>query len=97
MTRTVALHYPPDLYEAPELAILTALDVILQQTAYALYAAHPEMTHADPTEHEWSREPDLWVADALCEQISALQHAIERYKQATQAVHRLRQVSSYIE
>ena len=81
MTHTIRLHYPPDLYEAPELALLAILEAASQQTLYALFAGHPELAGDQTVETSWLSEPELWAADAICTHISALQHAIERYRQ----------------
>ena len=97
MTHTVSLHYPPDLYDAPELALLAVLDATLQQTLYALFAAHPELTSGDTLETCWANGPDLWAADAVCNYISTLQHAVERYKQAIEAARHRRHASDDIE
>jgi len=72
---------PPDLQDRPQLAVLSVLDAALQQTVYALLAAHPELQSGD-TLDACAVEPAAWVADALYNQITALTHTLERYRQA---------------
>ena len=79
------LVFPADLLENPELAALAILDAALQQTVYALLAAHPELAVGDTLETCWASGPALWTADSVHEHIAQLQHAIERYRQALEA------------
>ncbi len=81
---------PQELAAAPELAVLALLDNTLQQTIFALFAAHPELVDNHTFELSWSAGPDLWLADAIYNQAVALQHSIGRYQEAlTAARHRL--------
>jgi hypothetical protein len=83
---TTNLVYPEDIVEAPELAMLAVLDAALQQTIYALFAAHPELIAGGTLETHSASGPDLWAADAAYEHIASLQHALARYRQALAAV-----------
>ena len=73
---------PTELLESPELAALAILDEVLQQTIYALFAAHPELVTGDSLEGCQHATADSWVADAIYNQATALQHLLERYRQA---------------
>lgn len=76
---------PGELLETPELALLAVLDATLQQTLYALFAAHPELVDSSTLEMCWASAPELWIADCICEHITGLQHALDRYRQALAA------------
>lgn len=78
----MSLATPPDLYDAPELAILSVLDDTLQQTIYALFAANPELTEHVPFHERQELATEAWVADAIYAQASVMQQLIERYRQA---------------
>ena len=80
---------PPELYTAPELAILAVLDQTLQQTIYALFAAHPELVDDIPFHLRGNLSPEIWVADAIYNQANALQQAIERYREAVERTNRI--------
>ncbi len=73
----MSLATPTDLYQAPELAILAVLDEVLQQAIYALFAANPELTDQEPYHLRGDLSAEVWVADAIYAQASALQHVIE--------------------
>lgn len=76
---------PQDLIEAPERAVLELLDAALQQAIYALFAAHSELLDTDSLEDCGAATPQLWIADAIYNQATALQHTINRYRQACEA------------
>ena len=82
---------PPDLLESPELAILAVLDATLLQTTYALVAAHPEIVELETFEARWDSGPDLWAADALHRELTTMQLAIARYRDALAALRARRQ------
>ena len=73
---------PTELLEFPELATIAILDEALQQTIFALFAAHPELVSGDSLEGCHHATADSWVADAIYNQATALQHLLERYRQA---------------
>lgn len=73
---------PTQLMEWPELAAIAILDEVLQQTIYALFAAHPELVSGDTLEACHHATAESWVADAIYNQATALQHLLERYRQA---------------
>lgn len=75
---------PTELLEFPELATIAVLDEILQQTIYALFAAHPELVNGDSLEGCQNATADSWVADAIYNQATSLQHLLERYRQAVE-------------
>ena len=78
---------PNRLYQAPELASLAILDELLQQTIYALFAAHPELTDQIPFYERTTLGSEVWVADAICIQATALQQTIDRYREAVKAAN----------
>ncbi len=78
----MSLAKPQDLNEHPELAILEVLDVTLQQSIYALFAAHPELVSGESLECITAPGPETWLADAIYNHGCALQHAIRRYHEA---------------
>jgi hypothetical protein len=55
---------PPQLEQASELAILAALDAILELAACALEVAHPEID-ADPECPYWVAAADRLTAESL--------------------------------
>lgn len=84
---------PNDLYQAPELAILAALDQLLQQCVFALFAAHPELTDDRPFHLREQLTAEIWVADAIYNQAIALQHTIEQYRNAIEHSNRVGNIS----
>jgi hypothetical protein len=86
----VSLANPTELLDAPELAILAVLDETLQQTIYALFAAHPELVSGDSLEAYRDVTPEAWLADAIYNHANALQYAIERYRGAVERARSLR-------
>lgn len=80
----MSLATPDRLLAEPELAVLELLDLTLQQTIYALFAAHPELIGGD-LEYCHTTTPQLWIADAIYNSASALQHTIDRYRQVSEA------------
>jgi hypothetical protein len=89
----MSLANPTELLEAPELAVLALLDETLQQTIYALFAAHPELVSGDSLEGCSSVTPEAWLADAIYNQANALQYAIERYREAIARANNIRNIS----
>jgi hypothetical protein len=81
---------PPDLAEAPELAVLEVLDVTLQQTIYALFAVHPELVSGDGLEASLHATSETWLADIIYTQANNLQHVIQRYREASTRARALR-------
>lgn len=76
---------PDQLVNDPELAVLELLDVTLQQANFALFAAHPELVSGDCLEYHAATTPQLWIADSISNHVCALQHAINRYREACEA------------
>jgi len=73
---------PADLALAPELAILAALDDILDLAVYALVSVYPEL--ADPERPYWLREstPAAHAAELLVARTSGLKLALTEYRKA---------------
>lgn len=73
---------PTELLDAPELATLALLDEVIQQSIYMLFAVHPELVSGESLEGCPHVAAETWLADAVYNQAGALQHAIDRYRQA---------------
>ena len=73
---------PDEIADAPELALLQALDPILELVPRALVAAHPEL--ADPEAPYWVREasPTTRKADDILAAAHRLQHHLRAYRLA---------------
>ena len=73
---------PRDLAHAPELAILSALDWILDLVVRALVCEHPEL--ADPERPYWIRPPSPMAtpAETLAQQTNDLKQALRDYREA---------------
>lgn len=69
---------PSDLIECPELAVLEVLDRALGIAKFALLAAHPELTDADPAAVPTDLE--TLAADHFLGAAYALQRAIASYR-----------------
>jgi hypothetical protein len=70
---------PHQLEQAPELAILAALDQVLELAACALHVAHPE-SHADPDCPSWAREADHAIAEGLLARFDDLRLLLGLYR-----------------
>jgi len=73
---------PPDfdqLQDDPQLAIVAALDSLLDHVAAALLAAHPEIL----SDHN-SDTPAVWLADIVASESRRLQSFLHRYRSAVE-------------
>ena len=79
---------PDDLADAPELAILAALDWTLDLVVRALVCAHPEI--ADPERPYWLRQasPVATAAETLVEQMAGMEQALFAYREAVEIERR---------
>jgi hypothetical protein len=75
---------PDDLVDAPELAILAALDRTLDLAVRALVCEHPEL--ADPERPYWlpHASPLTTAAQTLVDQTHDLKQALIAYREAIQ-------------
>lgn len=75
---------PEDISTSPELAILEAVDAVLDTALAALIAANPELIGHDPFERDFDDTPPpparLYAADAIVYQTHALRSAVDRYR-----------------
>ena len=75
---------PEDITDAPELAILEAVDAALETALAAIIAANPELIGHDPYERVFddtpAPPPRLYAADAIIYQTHAMRSAIDRYR-----------------
>lgn len=72
---------PPQLEQAPELAVLVALDSTLEVAACAVQVVHPEIDD-DPECPYWAAPPDRLAAENLLVLIDRLRTALARYREA---------------
>ena len=82
-----SLHHVPTAAEmidreAPELAILAALDTTLRATVVSLLVANPELLRVDPSEQYESYPSRVWIADTLVAEARSLRTIIARYRHA---------------
>lgn len=73
--RTGLIPMPPDIAATPELAILAALDAVLELSCYALLAANPELDGDNP-----APTPQATAADRVFHHAHRLQRAVGRYR-----------------
>jgi len=75
---------PDDLVDAPELAILAALDRTLDLAVRALVCEHPELT--DPERPYWLRPTSRMAlaAKTLVDQTTDLKHALIDYRESVE-------------
>ena len=73
---------PDDLVDAPELAILAALENTLELVVRALVCAHPEL--ADPERPYWLRQASrvATAAENVVDLSVDMKHAITTYREA---------------
>jgi len=75
---------PDDLQVVPELAILVALEAILQLTVTSLLAANPELSDVEPNPTVSTHSTAaLCAADSLISLADAMHEAIDVYHRAT--------------
>jgi hypothetical protein len=75
-----------ELLAAPELAILGALDQLLELVNFALVAFHPELASEPSLLHP--RDPHAALADAIARHSARLASAMIRYRAAVLAALR---------
>ena len=85
---------PDDLVDAPELAILAALESTLELVVRALVCAHPEL--ADPERPFWLRRQSRTTiaAETLADQAADMKQAVTDYCEAIE-LQRQDQASEY--
>jgi len=75
---------PDDLQVLPELAILVALEAILQLTVTSLLATNPELSDVEPTPSVSAHSTAAFcAADSLISLADAMHDAIDVYRRAT--------------
>ena len=79
-----AMPTPDDLVDAPELAILAALDWTLDLVVRALVCAYPELT--DPERPYWLRHASrlATAAETLADQTDDMKQALTAYREAVE-------------
>jgi hypothetical protein len=82
VTRPRRLPTPDELADAPELAIVTALDHLLELALRALVSVHPQLGDAECP--FWARhaEPDSEAAERILAAARPLAAALQAYQQA---------------
>ena len=74
---------PDQLDDAPELAIVAALQATLEASESALFAANRELECDDRHLDERDLQPPrVWIACAILESIAQLSHLLSRYRRA---------------
>ena len=75
---------PDDLTRAPELAILAALESVMELVVRALVCAHPEL--ADPERPYWLRQASRTTiaAETLVDQAAEMKQAVTKYREAVE-------------
>ena len=76
---------PLDLSDAPELAVLAALDATLRLTATAIIAANPQLCDSTLFQSPRPRPPQIWIAHAVLAHARALRIDLEHYRDAVDA------------
>jgi hypothetical protein len=85
---SLPLPTPPEIGEAPERAILAALETTLHLTLASMAAEYPEVFESEGLlEMERPFIPS-WVADAIVSQGRALLDTLESYRHALEVAHR---------
>jgi hypothetical protein len=79
---SISLPSPPDILDAHELAILAALEVVLDLTLSTFMVEYPEITDGDAVVESVIPYPPRWVAAAIVAQADALLDTVRRYPQA---------------
>ena len=69
-----------ELAEAPELAVLHALEIALLLVERTLLATHPELDQADFFPAAPPLTADAWIADAILTHVTGLELTLGRYK-----------------
>ncbi len=72
---------PPEIEQAPEIALLSVLQRTLDVTVYALLAIHPYLTADEPCYRHLDL-PEINAADAVLAHAHRLRDALDRYRRA---------------
>jgi hypothetical protein len=82
------LEHEEHLVDAPQVAILEALDAVLDRAVALVVVQHPEIAESDGFV---GLPPNVWVADLLAIAMRDLQRLILRYREAAidDARHRM--------
>ena len=72
-----------ELANDPELAVLAALDVLLELSVSALHAAHPDLGVDDPEPHQLTM-----LAGSIIESAHGLRDLLRAYRVALERHHR---------
>lgn len=79
MSASQSLPTPPELAQAPELALVAVLEYVLEITVRALLAAHPQL--CDDERPYWiPQPPSSVIAEAIVSTVDALQRALDDYR-----------------
>lgn len=82
---------PDQLNDAPELAIVAALQATLEASEAALFAANRELEFDDrPLDESDLQPPRVWIAHAILESIQQLNHLLSRYRHAIERAEQRR-------
>lgn len=74
--------FPPDISDAPELAIFTILETALELTINTIAAYNRELFDECGLDYQANIPATTWVADSIATQATALRQTLKRYNQA---------------
>ncbi len=74
--------FPPDISDAPELAIFATLETVLELTINTIAAFNRELFDECGLDYQQNIPATTWVADSIATQAAALQQTLKRYNQA---------------
>jgi len=73
---------PPEIADVPELAILAALEDLLDLTLRALLAAHPQLSDSECSDRLRDPSPAQAAADRIVTAANPLARALDAYRRA---------------
>jgi len=79
MSADQTLPTPPELAQAPELALIALLDHALELTVRALVAVHPQLCD-DERPHWIPQTPSTITAQAILSTVYSLQQSLDDYR-----------------
>lgn len=70
---------PPELDQAPELALISVLEITLEMTVRALVAAHPQL--CDHQRPYWiPQTPSSTIAETIVSRVDSLKQSLHHYQ-----------------
>jgi hypothetical protein len=79
MITSEPLPTPPELDQAPELALISVLEITLEMTVRALVAAHPQL--CDHDRPYWiPQTPSSTIAETIVSKVDSLKQSLHHYR-----------------